>query len=130
MSNLPIAGQLSTCTGAIYDDPGFQPVRPHLSAGPPTPDQLSDAASPTEQESSILKAYNPKLRACQNDVVQSLSTAMPSFAPMFSTMFANQQENFAQLQRGKLTWGQYNRQNAEIRDEFGKNFVAEVRKTP
>ena len=126
----PIMAQASACGVAIYSAPEAEPIRMHSPYNPSetTPAQLSDRAFATDSEIAVIATLYPRLVECQKNILDQLSTTMPSLVPMLSAQYATGAEEITLLKGRRLTWGDFNMRRKNRLVDFQARLAAELGK--
>ena len=105
-----IIAQFQACRAAFHTAPDAETLWRHspMSAADATLAQLSEPSFATDQEITLIKIYNSKAQACQQNLLDALSSAMPRLVPPISTSFTERADQVARLEDHEITWGEFN----------------------
>jgi len=126
----PVMAQASSCGVAVYSAPEAEPIRMHSPYNPSemTAAQLSDRAFATDSEIAVITALYPRLVECQQNVLNQLSTTMPTLVPVLSAAYATGAEEITLLKSRRLTWGDFNTRRKNRLVDFQARLSAELGK--
>jgi hypothetical protein len=101
--------QLIACGTAVYNSPEATSLRPHvpLDSRQASLVQLVDPSYATPEETAAILTVHPRLRACQQQAVDSIAQSMPGLVSIISQAYAEGDNDAVSLTQKKLTWGQF-----------------------
>ncbi|WP_158047398.1 hypothetical protein [Skermanella pratensis] len=112
-STSPLAmevGASAACVGEVEGRPAFAPLR---AKSPPlgemSPANLGDTAKPTPEEQELARGYLSAIAACTPRTEAILNPRDQAAGRAILTTWHEQEQLYAALASGRLTWGQFNR---------------------
>lgn len=115
-NNQEAAAILQSCTRAVYDSAGFEPLRAHVPLNPDqlTLEQLADTNLATDGEIKAILLLHPAFQACSTDYLNQIALTTPTLVPIFATMLTRRDEALVGAIQKTVSWGEYLTQVREL----------------
>jgi hypothetical protein len=113
--------QVHECIQRIESNPTYQSVVQHINIDgnkSPSLEQLTDASTPTDEEIQIIMSIHKDMVECREQFLQDYGKIFPKVIPLMRELYSSSDLIFADLVERKITWGDANKQRAELRKEF------------
>jgi hypothetical protein len=114
--------ETEACIAAELKSDEAKPIASRIPAGGPRPTeaQYADKSLATKDEARAFKVVAPKLRACRVVFDDAETSFAPALGPVISDFESKHAALIADLIAGKLSWGDYYKQNNALIDEQKK----------
>jgi hypothetical protein len=113
--------QVVDCFQRIQSNPAYQGVVRHMNIDgnkSPSLEQLTDAAMPTDEEIQVIMAVHSDMVECREQFLQDYGKIFPNVIPLMRQLYSSSDLIFADLVERKITWGDANKERAELRKEL------------
>ena len=100
---------LNACISDTYNDPQFEPLGTHMPMNMRgvSMDQLTDEQFATDDEITMLMAYEETAQACRKAYLDELRPVVPTVAALTAAAYSRNQGDLEDLMKKKLSWGGY-----------------------
>jgi hypothetical protein len=125
-----VIGGFKSCVAALYSAPEAAPLRPHIprDVRDLTLAQLSDRSFTTNEENNAIFLLYPRLQQCQKTYLDGLSGAIPSFVPILSREYIENEDSVLLLVQRKQSWGDFSKRRRDMELEAQSQIQAEARR--
>jgi hypothetical protein len=128
--NQQSSARLETCTSAVFNSAENAPLRPHAPyrITDLTLQQLSDVSLATAAEIQAIYVTHPKIQECRREFLDSMVHSEPSLVPIYTSLYAKQEDQLIALIQHKNAWGDYVRHVRDLVIEARAGTQAENRR--